>query len=88
MTLLEAKEGKETSEEDRISSFCQQTRIASLHKKDQEMVHGGLWGHTYNTLGKRSPLESGEAQVTDLHGSGRPSDEDVVTLEVTVDNGR
>lgn len=28
-------------------------------------VHG-LRGHTYDTLGKRSPLESGEAQVADL----------------------
>lgn len=51
-------------------------------------MHGGLWGRTYDTLGKRSPLESGEAQVTDLDGSRGPGDEDVVTLEIPVDDGR
>ena len=33
-------------------------------------------------------LESGEAQVTNLDQSRRPVDEDVVTLEVSVDDGR
>lgn len=51
-------------------------------------MYGGLRGRTYDTLGKRSPLESGKAQVADLDGSGGPSDENVVTLEVTVDDGR
>lgn len=48
---------------------------------------GDLWGRTYDTLGKRSPLESGKAQITNLDRSSGPSDEDVVTLEVTVDDG-
>lgn len=51
-------------------------------------MYGSFRGRTYDTLGKRSPLESSEAQVTDLNRSGGPSDEDVVTLEVTVDDWR
>lgn len=54
----------------------------------KKWVYGSLGGRTYDTLGKRSPLESGEAQVTDLNGSSGPSDKDVVTLEVTVDDWR
>jgi len=43
---------------------------------------------TNDTLGKRLVLERGEAEVTDLNGSSRTSDEDVVTLEVAVDHWR
>ena len=42
---------------------------------------------TYNTLGKGGPLESSQSQVTNLHRARGPSDEDVVTLEVPVDDG-
>lgn len=51
-------------------------------------MYRSLKGRTYHTLGKRSPLESSKAQVTDLYRSGGPSDEDVVTLEVTVNDRR
>lgn len=57
-------------------------------KTNRETEYSGLWGHTYDTLCKRSPLESGEAKVTNLDRASGPSDEDVVTLEVTVDDGR
>ena len=44
--------------------------------------------HTNNALGKWLVLERGQAEVTNLHRAGRTSDEDIVTLEVTVDHGR
>lgn len=42
---------------------------------------------TNDALGERGLLERGEAQVPDLHGGGGSSDEDVVTLEVSVQDG-
>ena len=38
---------------------------------------------TYHTFGKRRSFKGGQTQVTNLHRAGGPSDEDVVTLEVT-----
>lgn len=49
---------------------------------------GGLQDRTYDTLGKRSPFESGEAQVSNLDRSSGAGNEDVVTFEVAVDDGR
>lgn len=43
---------------------------------------------TYDTLGEGGPLQRGQAQVADFHGARGPRDEDVVTLQVPVDDGR
>lgn len=43
---------------------------------------------TDDTLGKGGPLQCGQAQVTDFHRACGPRDEDVVTLQVPVDDGR
>lgn len=45
-------------------------------------------GPTYDTLGKGGSFECGQAQVPNLDGARGARDEDVVTLEVTVDDGR
>lgn len=42
---------------------------------------------TYYTFGKRCSFQGGQTQVANLHGAGGPGDEDVVTLEVSVDDG-
>lgn len=47
-----------------------------------------ILSRTYDALGKGGPLEGSQAQVSNLDRSGRSGDEDVVTLEVPVDNGR
>lgn len=43
---------------------------------------------TNNTFSKGGTFESGQPQVADLNGAGGAGDEDVVTLEVSVDDGR
>lgn len=43
---------------------------------------------TDDALGKRGSLQRGQAQVADLHGACGARDEDVVTLQVPVDDGR
>lgn len=43
--------------------------------------------HTYDTLGEGGSLERGQAQVPNLDRARGARDEDVVTLEVTVDDG-
>lgn len=45
------------------------------------------WVLTDDALGERGLLERGEAQVSDLDGGGGSGDEDVVTLEVSVQDG-
>lgn len=47
-----------------------------------------ILSRTYDALGKGGPLECSQAQVSNLDRSGRSGDEDVVTLEVPVDDGR
>lgn len=42
---------------------------------------------TYHTLGKGRSLEGGQAQVANLYRASGPSDEDIITLEVPVDDG-
>lgn len=44
-------------------------------------------GLTYHTFGKRCSFKGGQTQVTNLYRAGGSSDEDVVTLEVSVDDG-
>ena len=44
-------------------------------------------GLTYHAFSKGCSLEGGQAQVADLHRPCGPSDKDVVTLEVPVDDG-
>lgn len=41
---------------------------------------------TNHTLSERGLLECGEAQISDLDGGRGPGDEDVVTLEVSVND--
>lgn len=43
---------------------------------------------TDDTLGKRGPLQRGQAQISYLHRASGPRDEDVVTFQVSVDDGR
>lgn len=43
---------------------------------------------TYDTFSKRSTFEGGQPQISYLDGAGGAGDEDVVTLEVPVDDGR
>lgn len=43
---------------------------------------------TNDTLGKGGPLQRGQTQVADLYRACGPRDEDVVTLQVPVDDGR
>lgn len=47
-----------------------------------------ILSRTYDALGKGGPLEGSQTQVSNLDRSGRSGDEDVVTLEVPVDDGR
>ena len=42
---------------------------------------------TYNTLGKRLFLECSQAKISYLHRTRRTGDEDIVTLEITVNHG-
>lgn len=43
---------------------------------------------TDHTLGEGGSFERGQTQVPDLHAARGPRDEDVVTLQVPVDDGR
>ena len=53
-------------------------------------AHAAVGSHvrTDDALGERLVLERRQAEVADLHGAGGAGDEDVVTLEVAVDDGR
>lgn len=43
---------------------------------------------TNDTFSERGTFESGEPKISNLDGADGPGDEDVVTLEVPVDDGR
>lgn len=44
--------------------------------------------HTDDRFGKRSSLQGCQTQVTDFDTSRRSSDEDIVTLEITMNDRR
>lgn len=46
-----------------------------------------LEGRTDDALGEGGALERGQAQVPDLNGARRAGDKDVVTLEISVQDG-
>lgn len=43
---------------------------------------------TNDTFGKRGTFKSGKSQISDLYRASGARDEDVVTLQVSVDDGR
>lgn len=59
---------------------------------DLEETHTRLqmynWSLTNDTFGKRGPLQCRQAQVSNFDRTRRTSDEDVVTLQVSVNDGR
>ena len=61
---------------------------SQINLKDPPPPHPPLHPPTYDALGEGGPLERGQAQVPDLHGARGAGDEDVVTLQVPVDDGR
>lgn len=70
-----------------MKHFCKKGHLKGLEEATLgRCLH--LFPLTDDTFSKRGTFKSGESQISDLDGAGGARDEDVVTLQVSVDDGR